>query len=136
MLTRIVDRAPPRRGTGEDMTDCDRRTFLAQASTAVAAMALVPDLLASTETVDGSNLRVGVVGAGRQGRTILGELQKIEGLTIVAICDADERRLSSGARRAPGAESFSDHGAMLEKKTDMNVVFIATPDPYAQSHRH
>lgn len=109
------------------MTDCDRRSFLAQAGGAVALGFLPEFATAAPKPADGP-LPVALVGAGRQGRSILGELQKMEdSAAVVAICDSDARRLSSGARRAPGAEAFADHRAMLEKRKDIQAIFIATP---------
>src|SRR5690606_16689274 len=71
-------------------------------------------------------LGVGLVGAGRQGRAILGELQKLDAFEVRAICDSDESRLSSGARRARGAEGFADHRKLLEH-AGIDVVIVATP---------
>jgi predicted dehydrogenase len=72
-----------------------------------------------------------VIGVGRQGRAILGELQRMENVTVAAMCDNDERRLDSGLRRAQGAEGFADYRAMLDKRPDVKALFIATP-----THQH
>ncbi|MDY7110202.1 MAG: Gfo/Idh/MocA family oxidoreductase [Planctomycetota bacterium] len=109
------------------MTDCDRRSFLARAGGAV-ALGFLPEFATAAPRPQDGPLPVAVIGVGRQGRSILGELQKMEDTaTVVAICDSDDRRLRSGARRAPGAEAFGDHRAMLEKRRDVEAVFIATP---------
>ena len=47
--------------------------------------------------------QVGVIGLGRQGRAIIAELSGIEGVTIGAICDTDDRRLRAGERSARDA---------------------------------
>jgi predicted dehydrogenase len=113
------------------MTECDRRSFLARAGGAV-ALGFLPEFATAAPRPEDGPLPVAVIGVGRQGRSILGELQKMEETAaVVAICDSDARRLSSGARRAPGAEAFNDHRAMLEKRKDVQAVFIATP-----THQH
>ncbi len=108
------------------MTDVDRRTFLTHAAGGVAAMALVPSLSAFARYSFNAPLRVGVVGAGRQGREILGELVKLPDVTVTAICDIDERRLSAGLRRSSGAEGYATVQSMLDSGK-IDAVAIATP---------
>lgn len=109
------------------MSDLDRREFLARAAGSAAAFAIVPGLLgrpvAWTHSAD---LRVGVVGVGRQGRSVLGELGKIPGVSIAAMCDTDERRLAAGLRRASGATGFAAVDDML-KSGSVDAVVVATP---------
>ncbi|MBI4878812.1 MAG: Gfo/Idh/MocA family oxidoreductase [Planctomycetes bacterium] len=111
------------------MNETTRRLFLQQAGGA-AALALMPALAGRTLVLD-EPLQVAVVGAGRQGRAILAELQKIEGLAVAAICDSDASRLESGARRAPGARPFADHRELLAESGGLAAVIVATP-----THRH
>ncbi len=112
------------------MTTPDRRTFLKGAAGAAAVMAFQPDLSASPRAL-GAPVRVGLIGAGRQGRVILGELGKIENVTIAAVCDSDDRRLTGAKRRAPGAGFYADHKQMLESEPDLDAVIVATP-----THQH
>jgi predicted dehydrogenase len=111
------------------MTGRTRREFLIQSAGALGAMAILPDLSAAAPRRH-APLKVGLIGAGRQGRAIVVELQKIDGLTIAAMCDTDESRLNAGVRRAPGAQPYPDHRALLDNK-DVQAVFIATP-----THQH
>lgn len=113
------------------MTNVDRRAFLAQSAGALAAMTILPDILPAAPILRGAPLAVGIVGAGRQGRAILGELQKMDAVRVAAVCDTDQSRLDSGVRRASGAEGFADYRQMLEKKPDLGAIFIATP-----THQH
>lgn len=108
------------------MTEIDRRAFLTHAAGGVAAMALVPDLKAYGGFKLSQPLRVGVVGVGRQGREIMGELSKLENVTVVAVCDVDERRLNAGLRRSSGGKGFATVGDMLASGT-IDAVAIATP---------
>lgn len=108
------------------MTDVNRRTFLTHAAGGIAAMALVPKLSAFARYSLNAPLRVGVIGAGRQGREILGELTKLPDITVSGICDIDERRLSAGLRRSSGAEGFSTPDALLSSGK-VDAVVVATP---------
>jgi predicted dehydrogenase len=110
------------------MIDASRREFLIQSAGALSAMAILPDLaaLAGPRGVEG--LRLGLIGCGRQGRAILGELQKIEGVQVSAVCDNDEARRNGAMRRAgEGAQAYADHRQLLEKAKDLAGVIVATP---------
>lgn len=110
------------------MNETTRRTFL-QTSGGMAALALMPKFgLAAPANLD---LEVAVIGAGRQGRSILAELLKFDGLRVGAICDVDERRLKSGARRAKDSKTYSNHLEMFAAESGVKAVFVATP-----THRH
>lgn len=108
------------------MTDIHRREFLARAAGSAAAFAIVPQVLGGTVWNHAESLRVGVVGAGRQGRAAVGELGKIEGMTVNAMCDTDERRLAAGLRRSSGATGYATLEAMLQSGT-VDAVVLATP---------
>lgn len=108
----------------------DRRTFLTTTAGGMAALALGPmvePLLASPLRAPRS---IGVIGMGRQGRAIVAELQKIGNVTIAAVCDTEEGRLSTAVRRAAGAQPYADHRALLDK-ANVDAVIIATP-----THQH
>lgn len=108
------------------MTDTSRRDFLIQSAGALTAMALIPSIPAMARQ-QGEPLGVALVGAGRQGRAILGELAKLEGVRVVAVCDTNESRVNSGLRRVQGARGFADHRAMLEGAPEARAVIVATP---------
>ncbi len=112
------------------MTEPDRREFILSAAGTVAGIALTPNLaLSATHRL--ADHRTAVVGVGRQGRAILSELQKIEGVKIAAICDTDSSRLRGGGRRVPQATKYANFSELLEKSPEVESVFIATP-----THRH
>lgn len=111
------------------MTDIDRRDFLVQSAGALAAVSLVPTLgFAGMKLA--APVSVGVIGLGRQGRAIIAELGGIEGVTIGAICDTDQRRLRAGARRARDATQVTDAREILDDAS-IDAVCIATP-----THQH
>jgi predicted dehydrogenase len=108
----------------------DRRDFL-KASAGAAAMIALSDFLPAAQPAQGSGLRVGLVGCGRQGRAILGELAKIEGLKIAALCDTLESRLNSARRRVGEVPAYASHTELLDKAKDVDAIIVATP-----SHLH
>ncbi|MBX3363398.1 MAG: Gfo/Idh/MocA family oxidoreductase [Phycisphaeraceae bacterium] len=108
------------------MTTTDRRHFLLQTTGALSVLSLVPEAALARPSVRLSGT-VGLIGAGRHGRTLMAELQKIDGVKIGAICDVDEGRLQAAVRRAPGAEAFADYRAMLDRRADITAIVVATP---------
>lgn len=104
----------------------NRREFFVQAAGGLAAAAVLPELGFVRLPDRSADMRVGVIGAGRQGRSVLGELSKIEGAVAAAVCDVDERRMQSGLRRSSGAEGFTSVGAMLDSGK-VDAVVVATP---------
>lgn len=113
------------------MTETDRRTFLMQTG-ALAAAALMPGIAFGADVELKGEVSVAIIGMGRQGRAIAGELQKIKGVKVAAICDVDPGRLRSGARRVAGVTTFETHTQLLDEAKDVSAVFIATP---THSHR-
>ena len=112
------------------MTDMslDRRTFVKLGAGMVSAVALVPEASALAAPFRSETpLSVALIGAGRQGRLLLGELKKFDFVKVDALCDVDEGRLRSGGRRAPGAATYADFRALLDKEKGVQAVFLATP---------
>ena len=71
--------------------------------------------------------KLALIGVGRQGRVILGELAKFPDIELVAICDNDASRLRAGKRRARGAATYSSAGEMLAREKELDAVVVATP---------
>jgi len=108
-------------------TRADRRTFLVQTVGALAGIALVPDLTEPAPRRQGAPRRLALIGAGRQGRAILAELQKLDAVEVAAICDTAPARLETALGRVKGAEGFADHRALLDGRSDIEAVVVATP---------
>ena len=104
-----------------------RRGFLRRTAGALGAFALAPEIARGVPLALPEPMDVAVVGCGRQGRAILAELAKIEGLTVAAICDTSAGRLRSGGRRAKGARSYATVAELLEKEPAAVAIFVATP---------
>jgi predicted dehydrogenase len=110
-----------------------RREFLMQAAGTLAVLSLVPELAPAAPVRRGEPLPVGVIGLGRQGRLILGELGKLDALRVAAACDSDPGRLESGMNKLPAAtgagaaKGYADWREMLDKSKGLKAVIIATP---------
>ncbi|HET9513524.1 MAG TPA: Gfo/Idh/MocA family oxidoreductase [Gemmatimonadales bacterium] len=104
----------------------DRRSFLLQTAGALTGIALLPEALPAEPLRLAAPVRLGLIGAGRQGRAIIGELQQIPDATLGVICDTNPARLRTAAERAPRVETAADHRAVLGR-ADIDAVIIATP---------
>ena len=108
------------------MNPSDRRTFLKVAAGTMTGIALEPTLSAAP-ILRIADHPVAIVGVGRQGRSIIAELQKIDGVSIAALCDVDPSRLRGGARRAPQAKQYAEVGELLSGSPEVESVFVSTP---------
>jgi predicted dehydrogenase len=105
-----------------------RRGFLKASATAGAALGLAP-----FARVLGANddLRVAVVGFRGQGGLHLRCLEKLTGVRIVAVCDADSDVLNRGVKgfadRGIKVAGYSDVRKLLESK-EIDAITTATPD--------
>jgi predicted dehydrogenase len=114
------------------MSPTDRRSFLTHTAGLAGAFAFSPAFeLARALPRQDAPLDVAVIGAGKQGRAILGELTKLEQVRVAAVCDTSESRLRSGLRRVQGANGYATHAELLDKEPGVKAVFVATP-----THEH
>ena len=105
----------------------DRRQFLQGTTGGLAAVSLLPEpALLARRWRPAAEVRVGLIGAGRQGRAILAELAAFEGVRVTAVCDPVEGRMQSGLRRVEGAQGYTSHAEMLDAG-ELDAVVVATP---------
>ncbi len=97
-----------------------RKAFL---SVAAGAPALLPKLGASDE------LRVGHIGVGVRGGTLVKDVVASEGAKVVAICDVYKPHVEKGVEYAlnPQAKRYVDYQELLADD-GIDAVVIATPD--------
>ena len=107
------------------MQPLDRRAFIVHGAGA-AALALTPEWLPAAPRTR-EPLAIAVIGIGRQGRAILGELGKLESARSAAICDVSASRLKAAQRRASGVPAYADHRELLDKERGVQAVIVATP---------
>ncbi|TAH38238.1 MAG: Gfo/Idh/MocA family oxidoreductase [Planctomycetota bacterium] len=110
------------------MSEPDRRDFLV--ATTGGAFAFAP-LLQPWPPRAADPAKLAVVGVGRQGRAILGELAKFAQAQVVAVCDVNEGRMRAGQRRAKDAEGFTSLSELLAKRADVQAVIVST-----STHQH
>lgn len=109
------------------MTSPDRRQLLHASAGGAAALFLAPSFELLHPTILGAPLTIAVIGVGRQGRAILGELATLPEASVVAVCDSDDSRLQAAVRRAQGLRGYASHVELLEKEPGIAAVVIATP---------
>jgi predicted dehydrogenase len=84
--------------------------------------------------VTGSNIRIGMVGAGAIAQIAhLPVLRKMKGVEVVGICDSDGAKARALAMRMGVSDSYTDIEDLLEfGKVD--AVVISTPNHLHESH--
>jgi len=108
--------------------ELDRRSFLAATGGSLAALAVLPEFGFATALPHAADpIPVALIGAGRHGRALIDELQKIEAVKIAAVCDIDQARLDGLKRRVQGVTGYTSHTELLDKAKDVKAVIIATP---------
>jgi predicted dehydrogenase len=102
---------------------------------------LVPDGLAARATMKGvpferhEKVRIGIVGTGLRGRSVLSELLAIEGVQITVLCDVVGEKVARASKMCvdaghpqPDAIIAGDKGfEELVKSDDVDFVYTATP---------
>ena len=108
------------------MRKIPRRRFL--------QMAMATSLTAAaSRRVPGANerVRLGVIGTGDRGRSVMGAFLKDPSVEVVALCDIWDENLAKAREKLPARPAdFGEHleySALLDRK-DVDAVLIATPD--------
>ena len=102
--------------------ELSRRSFVGLAGAAMAA-----------SRVKGANdrINIGQIGIGARGTYHLDAClrrQKARGdVQVVAVCDVYRKRIAKAAGKAAGAQAYLHHQELLQR-SDIDAVFIATPD--------
>lgn len=117
------------------MTDDDfalsRRTFLDRVLLASAGLGMstaAPWAARAAEDIPkGPRVRIGVIGTGDRGRTLIQNLNKTRNCTVAALCDNFEPHMAKARAYVPAnTPIFTDHRAMLDAR-QIDAVVIATP---------
>ena len=121
----------------ENEFEVSRRSFLDKVlkASAGAGMALAaPWALAAQTTPGGGRIRLGVIGTGDRGRTLIQNIMKTRNCTVSAICDDYAPNLDKAKVLVPaGTPSYADHRAMLDARA-FDAVVIATPLNFHAEH--
>lgn len=112
-----------------------RRRFLADSSKAASAIAATNFLFhpsratgAPRRLSPNERLNIAFIGVGGQGAADMEEITTVEDVNVVALCDVDETRLKSAAKKHPGAKHYRDYRKLLETEKSLDAVVVATPD--------
>jgi len=72
-------------------------------------------------------VKVGIVGCGYFGNFHLNNLQKIDGVEVVALSSFNSAKLKTTGEKVPGAHLYSSHREMFEKEKQLDALFICVP---------
>lgn len=109
-----------------------RRRFLAAASLALTAPAIVPSSVFG-QNAPSNRIAMGVVGWGMQGPGNTGNFLGQSDCRVVAVCDLDKNHLKSAVDRINGhyknqdCKGYADYREMMAR-TDIDAVMLAVPD--------
>ncbi len=110
--------------------NASRRKFIRNTSIAAAGFFIVPrHVLGRGFVAPSDKLRIAGIGAGGKGQSDLSEFAKSPNVSIVALCDVDDRQAVKSREKFPKAPYYRDYREMLEKeKNNIDAVSISTPD--------
>ena len=107
-----------------------RRSFLSSTAASVTvAGALRPASASASARVQGASdrVRIGVIGTGRQGHSVMRNHLALQDVEIAAVCDVYGPNLARAAEVAPEAAQVKDFRRILDDPT-IDAVVIGTPD--------
>ena len=117
------------------MNTINRRQFLKHSLSATAGTYLGLSFYKPGSVLGANNdIRVAVVGVGGRGGGLIYDFHKIEGVNVVAICDADKQRVDKNLEKlkkedpnAGDVQGYVDFRKILDRK-DVDVIAIASPN--------
>ncbi len=121
-------------------TKINRRDFIKKSAATSAGAGLILGSSRRTEAsfnhADSPNgrIRLGFIGVGARAHQVMGDVLRMPGFEITAMCDAYKGRIERAMERTKGqAKVFKDHGELLASP-DVDAVYIGTPDHWHKDH--
>jgi predicted dehydrogenase len=110
--------------------DRSRRKFIRNSAIIGSSFFIVPrHVLGRGFVAPSDKLRIAGIGAGGKGGGDLNEFAKSPNVSIVALCDVDDRQAVNSRKKFEKAGYYKDFREMLEKeKNNIDAVSIGTPD--------
>ncbi len=105
-----------------------RRTFIKSSLGTGASLIAAPSIFAGGSILPSERFRVGHIGIGGRGGSLLRQSVGTKDVDVIALCEVDQNHLA----RAKGiakkkTDTYGDHRKVLDRK-DIDAVVIATPD--------
>ena len=106
--------------------NASRRKFIRNTSVAAAGFYIVPrHVLGRGYVAPSDKLRIAGIGVGGKGENDLAEFAKSPRVSIVALCDVDDRQAVKSRTSFPKAPYYRDYREMLEKeKNNIDAVSL------------
>lgn len=118
----------------------NRRDFIKKSAATSAGAGLILGSSRRTEAsfniTDSPNgrIRLGFIGVGARAHQVMGDVLRMPGFEITAMCDAYKGRIERAQERTKGqAKVFNDHRELLASP-DVDAVYIGTPDHWHKDH--
>jgi predicted dehydrogenase len=110
--------------------DKSRRKFIRNSALLGGSFFIVPrHVLGRGYTAPSDKLRIAGIGVGGKGFSDLAEFAKSPNVSIVALCDVDDRQAANAKKKWDKAGYYKDFREMLDKeKNNIDACSISTPD--------
>lgn len=107
-----------------------RRKFIRNTSIAAAGFFIVPrHVMGRGYVAPSDKLRIAGIGVGGKGQDDLSQFAKSPNVSIVALCDVDDRQAAESRKSFATAPYYKDYRQMLEKENkNIDAVSVSTPD--------
>jgi predicted dehydrogenase len=121
-------------------TNIDRREFLRSTAAIGAALYVSGDAVGQGTAGKSDDINVALLGAGEQGRTLMGAIMEMDDPSIrfKAVCDIWPYNRNWVSKRLKAYKhpnnAYEGYEEMLDKEKDLDAVLIATPDFWHADH--
>ncbi len=113
----------------------NRREFMGVGAGATLGLAAAGLTNAAAEAAENEAVRVGIIGTGNRGRSLLGVLMHMPGVCVPAICDIDTKAAEAAQKIVTDAgqespEAYTRDEVVYQElvvRDDLDAVIIATP---------
>jgi predicted dehydrogenase len=109
-----------------------RREFLEAGMAAGAGAMLLPTYVGAGAPPPSETINAALIGAGYQGRVLIGAAAGIPNVRFAAVCDIWDysRGIAQNLLKTYGhdARGYADYREMLDKEKSLQAVIVATPD--------
>lgn len=107
----------------------NRRKFLGTSLAGATGASFLPKTAKANAVDANGDIRIAFLGVGGRGSSHVSDFQKIKGVRLVAVCDADIDHANKIRDKYPDLklDAYQDYRKVLER-TDVDGVVIATPN--------